>query len=134
VKAAPRARTRAGIAGATTLAAVIAVAGAREASIGPAEMTAADAAAARADWPSAVAHARAAAEAVLPGAPWTDRALRKLQSIGADAEIRDDRDTAMLAYGAMRTAAVTGLPWPRRDAWRDMADASLARLAGSRTR
>ena len=122
---------RAAGAGAATLAGVIAVACAREASVGPAEMAAADAAAAKADWPAAIAHARSAAEAVLPGASWPELALRKLQGIGSAAEARGDRDTALLAYGAMRTAAVTGLPWPRRDPWRALADAGLARLAAA---
>jgi hypothetical protein len=125
---------RAAATAAATVAGVIAVAWAREASIGPAEMAAADAAAARADWPAAVAHARTAAEAVLPGAAWPDQALRKLQGIGADAEVRGDRDTALLAYGALRTAAVTGLPWPRRDTWRAAAETGIARLGAAQPR
>ena len=122
---------RAAAAAAATLVGVVAVACAREASVGPAEMAAADAAAARADWPAAIGHARSAAEAVLPGASWPDQALRRLQTIGTDAEARGDRETALLAYGAMQTAAVTGMPWPRRDAWRTLADAGIARLGTS---
>jgi len=123
---------RAASVAAATVVGVIGVACAHEASVGPAELAAADAASAKADWPAAIAHARSAAEAMLPGASWPEEGLRKLQGIGTAAEARGDRDTALLAYGAMQTAAVTGLPWPRRDPWRALADAGLARLAAPR--
>src|SRR4029077_2328210 len=97
---------------------VLAVAAARERSIAEREAAAADAAAARSDWLEAVGHARAAAEAMLPGSPWPDQGFRRLEATGHDAEARGDLETALLAYGAMRTASLaTRSILARNDAW-----------------
>jgi hypothetical protein len=109
---------------------VLAVAAARERSIAEREAAAADAAAARSDWLDAVGHARAAAEAMVPGSPWPDEGFRRLDATGHDAEARGDLETALLAYGAMRTASLaTRSILPRNDAWRARAEGGLARVA-----
>jgi hypothetical protein len=113
---------------------VVALAAAREASIGARESALADAAAARADWPEAIAHARAAAQALSPASPWPERGLRRLDAIGHDAEARGDVETAIFAYGAMRTAALStssslGGVGGNAAHWRARADEGLARLA-----
>jgi hypothetical protein len=105
----------------------------RELAVGQAEVTAADAAAARSDWGEAVVHARAAAEALVPGSPWPARGWGRLEAIGHDAEARGDDATAMLAYGAMRSAALaTRAPGSGSDRWRAKADDALARVASYR--
>jgi len=112
--------------------AVAAVLTARELAVGSAEVAAADAAAARADWPDAVAHARAAAEAIAPGSPWPQRGRARLEAIGHDAEVRGDDATALLAYGALRTAALaTRGPGSTSDRLRARAEEGLSRVAGS---
>jgi hypothetical protein len=112
--------------------AVLAVATGRELSVGQVEVAAADAAADRSDWPEAVLHARAAAEALVPGSPWPARGWARLEAIGHDAEARGDDPTALLAYGAMRAAALaTRAPGAGADAWRRRADEGLARVASS---
>jgi hypothetical protein len=93
-----------GAAVAVVIVAVAAVAAWHETAIGAREYAAADEAASRGDWPSAVDHARAAAEAVAPASPWPERALRRLEAIARDAETRGDAETARLAYAAMWTA------------------------------
>jgi len=69
----------------------------------------------------------------VPGSPWPERGWQRLEVIGHDAEARGDDDTALLAYGAMRAAAMAtkgpGSGWHRR---RDQADEGLARVAASR--
>jgi hypothetical protein len=105
----------------------------RELAVGQAEVTAADAAAARSDWGEAVVHARAAAEALVPGSPWPARGWGRLEAIGHDAEARGDDATAMLAYGAMRSAALaTRAPGSGSDRWRTKAEDALARVASYR--
>ena len=87
--------------------AAVAVLTAREIATGQSEVAAADAAAARSDWGEAIVHARAAAEALVPGSPWPERGWERLEAVGHDAEARGDDATALLAYGAMRAAALT---------------------------
>lgn len=112
--------------------AVAAVLTVREFAVGSAEIAAADAAAARADWPDAVAHARAAAEAIAPGSPWPQRGRARLEAIGHDAEVRGDDATALLAYGALRTVALaTRGPGSDANRLRARAEEGLARVAGS---
>jgi hypothetical protein len=104
----------------------------RELAIGKAEMAAADEAFTRSAWTDAIGHARAAAEAFVPGGPWVDRGMQRLDAIGKDAAIRGDRSTALLAYGAMRTAALaTRAPGSPSADWRPVAEDGLARLAAS---
>jgi hypothetical protein len=112
---------------------VVALAMAREFPIGRDEIAAADAAAAKSDWPEAIAHSRAAAEALLPGSPWPERGLRRLQAIGHDAEARGDDAAALLAYGAMRTAALaTRAPGGVGAHWLASAEEGLVRVAAVR--
>jgi hypothetical protein len=112
--------------------AVLGVATARELGIGQREVESADAAAERSDWPEAVLHARAAAEALVPGSPWPARGWERLEAIGHDAEARGDDPTALLAYGAMRAAALaTTAPGAGTDVWRGRAEDGLARVAAS---
>jgi hypothetical protein len=112
--------------------AMLSVATARELGIGQREVEAADAAAERSDWPEAVFHARAAAEALVPGSPWPVRGWTRLEAIGHDAEARGDDPTALLAYGAMRAAALaTRAPGAGAEAWRGRAEDGLARVAAS---
>jgi hypothetical protein len=117
---------------AAVLLALLAVATARETALGRSELEAADRAAGAADWLEAISHARAAAEAVAPGSPWPERACVRLESIGHDAETRGDQTTALLAYGALRSAAIaTRVPPFGSGPWRDRADEDLARVAAS---
>jgi hypothetical protein len=110
--------------------AVVGVAAAREVSTGATALAAADADAARGDWPEAIGHARAAAEAVAPASPWPERGFRRLEAIGRDATARGDESTARLAYAAMRTAALQGRsPWSDHADWEDRAQQGLSRLA-----
>jgi len=124
---------RVAVLAALVLVAVVAIVTAREVAIGRGEIAMADAASAKSDWAEAIAHARAAAEALVPGSPWPERGWQRLEAIGHDAEARGDDDTALLAYGAMRAAAMAtkgpGSGWHRR---RDQADEGLARVAASR--
>jgi hypothetical protein len=113
--------------------AVLAVLTAREIAVGRTEVAAADEAAARSDWWEAVVHARAAAEALVPGSPWPERGRQRLDAIGRDAEARGDDPTAMLAYAAMRAAALaTRAPGSDSERWRARAEDGLARVASSR--
>jgi hypothetical protein len=124
---------RAALLAALVVVCVVALAMTRELSIGREEVAAADAAAARSDWPEAIAHGRAAAEALVPGSPWPERGLRRLQAIGHDAEARGDDATALLAYGAIRSAALaTRAPGGVGAHWYVAAEDGLARVAAER--
>jgi hypothetical protein len=104
----------------------------RELALGAAEVAASDAAAGRSDWTQAIAHARAAAEALAPGSPWPERGRARLEAIGHDAEGRGDDATALLAYGALRTAALaTRAPFSNSPRVRAQAEEALARVASS---
>ncbi len=117
---------------ALVLTSVIAVAAFREMALGKAEMAAAEEAVVRSDWPEAVWHARAAAEAFVPGSPWPERAMLRLQTIAHEAAIRGDRNVALLAYGALRTASLaTRAPGATDVRWRLLAEDGLAQLAAS---
>ena len=110
----------------------VAVLTVREESAGRAAVASADAAAARSDWREAIAQARAAAEALAPGSPWPERGLRRLEAVGHDAEARGDDPIALLAYGAMRTAAIeTRAPGTWSDRWRQSAEEGLVRVAAA---
>jgi hypothetical protein len=114
---------------ATVLVAVLGIAAVHESSTGARELAAADANAAKGHWPEAIAHARAAAEAVAPASPWSERGFRKLESIGLDATARGDEGTARCAYGAMRTAALQARsPWSDHSDWEGRAEEGLSRL------
>jgi hypothetical protein len=117
---------------ASVVVSVLGVAAAREVSTGATALAAADADASKGEWPEAIAHARAAAEAVAPGSPWPDRGFRRLESIGHDATARGDESTARLAYAAMRTAALQARSlWSDHADWSDRAEEGLSRLASA---
>lgn len=124
---------RAATVAAMVVVAVVAILTVRQVAIGRAEVAMADAATSKSDWAEAIAHARAAAEAMAPGSPWPERGWLRLEAIGHDAEARGDDETALLAYGAMRAAALAtkgpGAGWQRR---RKQADEGLARVTASR--
>jgi hypothetical protein len=104
----------------------------RELALGKAEVAAAEEAVTRSAWTDAIWHSRAAAEAFVPGSPWVDRGLQQLDTIGRNAATRGDRSTALLAYGAMRTAVLaTHAPAISKAAWRSVAEDGLAHLAAS---
>lgn len=116
------------------VASVLLAATVHEGSVAERESMAADDAAAKSDWSDAIAHARAAAEAPVLGSPWPERGFRRLESTGHDAEARGDLKTALLAYGAMRTASLaTRSLVSRNDDWRTRAESGLARVAAVRT-
>jgi hypothetical protein len=111
---------------------VLGVATGHELAVGRAAIAAADAAAARSDWPEVIVQARSAAEAMMPGSPWPQGGYRRLEAVGHDAEARGDDATALLAYGAMRTAALeTRAPGHGGERWRGIAEDGLARVAAS---
>jgi hypothetical protein len=58
------------------------------------------------DLRGAVLHARRSAVAYVPGAPHVEAAYARLRAIAEGAEARGDADTARLAWGAVRTAAL----------------------------
>jgi hypothetical protein len=114
------------------VAVVVALASWKEWVTGRDEVATADAAAARSDWVGAITHARAAAEALSPGSPWTRRGWLRLEAVGHDAEARGDDATALAAYSAMRAAALaTRGVLSGSGAWQTKADEGLARVAGS---
>jgi hypothetical protein len=111
---------------------VVAIATVRQMLTGRAEVDLADAAAQKSDWPMAIAHARAAAEALAPGSPWPERGWLRLEAIGHDAEARGDDETALQAYGAMRAAAMaTRGPFSASARRRAHGEEGLARVATS---
>jgi hypothetical protein len=113
---------------------VLAVATVREVSIGRAEVAAADHATEELDWARAIVHARAAAQAYVPGSPWPERGVVRLGAIARAAEARADRNTALLAYGAIRTAALStqAIGWSA-SRWRLAGEDGLARVANAAT-
>jgi hypothetical protein len=119
----------AGVAGVVVLA-VLLVAIVHQYAIGQTQAAAAESDAGRSDWPGAITHARAAAEAGAPGSRWPDEGFRRLEAIGHDAEARADGRTALVAYGAMLTAASDRFGM---GPWRARAEVALARL-GERDR
>jgi hypothetical protein len=112
--------------------AVVAIVTVREVAMGRAEVSLCDAAVQKSDWPEAIGHARAAAEALAPGSPWPEQGWMRLEAIGHDAEARGDDETALLAYGAMRAGAMAtrapGSGWAKR---RAQAEEALARVAAA---
>jgi hypothetical protein len=111
-------------------AAILSIATARELTLGERAIASADAAIARLDWREAIAQARTAAQTALPLSPWPERGAARLESIASAAEARGDVTTALLAYGALRSAALaTRSPTVAHDLWRARADAGLARAA-----
>jgi hypothetical protein len=111
---------------------VAAVAGVRQVGAGREALVDSDAAAARGDLAGAVARARDAAEAVVPGSPYPKEGYARLEAIARGAEARGDERTALGAWGAMRAAtAATSAAGEGASPWTRLADDGIAR-AGSR--
>ena len=106
------------------------VAAAQETGLGKREIAAADEALKANDWPRAILHAKAAAQATAPWSPWPEQGERRLQAIGHDAETRGDATTALHAYGALRAAALSTDARATSARWRKEAEAGLVRVAG----
>ncbi len=119
--------TRSLAVGLLVLTAALAVAARREWTVGRDAIAASDAASARGAWGEAIAAARSAALARLPLSPWPALGLGRLDALARSAAARGDRDSALLAYGAMRAAAAA-TEVPPGSAW--LAAAVLATAAG----
>ena len=109
---------------------VFGVAAFRELGAGARGVEACDRALGKREWASAIAAARDAAEATLPGSPYPLRGYARLERIAKDAEARADDATAADAWRAMRAAtlATSGLGVRSGD-WRRIADEGLLRVA-----
>jgi hypothetical protein len=70
------------------------------------ELRASDAAFHRGELADSVLHARRAAIAYAPGAPHTRAALERLRAVAVGSEAAGDHETARLAWGALRAAAL----------------------------
>ena len=110
------------------LASVSIVAVTRQLETGARAMAASDQALGVGDVRTAIADARTAAEAVLPGSPYPRRGIERLAQLGKDAEARGDMAVAAAAWGAMRAAVLeTRSLGGAHDAWLGEADHGLAR-------
>jgi hypothetical protein len=99
---------------------------------GRAELAASDGALERKELESAVNHARAAALALVPGAAHVDAAYARLRSIALAAEHDQHAEVAVLAWRALRMAAVASQHvWQPRLREIAEADAGLARSLAS---
>ena len=105
------------------------VASVHEAAVGEREIAAAKDAVRANDWPRAILHAKAAAQATAPLSPWPAQGEGVLRTIGHDAETRGDASTALHAYGALRAAALSTDAPGTSERWRREAEAGLARVA-----
>jgi hypothetical protein len=116
------------------LAATIGIGVAREIALGASAVASADDAIARLDWPEAIDRARAAAEATAPFSSWPERGANQLQAIAGAAEARGDIATALVAYGALRGAALASpmVSGPRKE-WQALAAEGVARVAAMRS-
>jgi len=91
---------------ALALASVVVVGAGRQLARGERAIAMCDVAIARGDAREAIAQARRAAEAVLPGSPYPGRGYERLEQIARDAEARADAPTAAAAWRAVRAAAM----------------------------
>jgi hypothetical protein len=88
-----------------------------------------DAALSRADRPGAIAAARDAAQALVPGSPYPTLGYRRIEAIARDAEIHGDDTTAISAWRAMRAAALsTRAITVSTGDWLDEANSGIARV------
>lgn len=110
--------------------AILSAGAVRQLTVGSRAVLDCDAALERDDQRAAIGHARAAAEAVLPGSPYPRRGYERLDRIATQAENRGDDATAMAAWRAMRAAATEtrGLGVGSAE-WRARADEGVARAA-----
>jgi hypothetical protein len=88
-----------------------------------------DAAIASGERSTAIARARAAAEAAAPGSPYPARGYQRLEAIARDAEGRGDEATSTAAWSAMRAAAIETRAFGiDTSAWRRLGDDGIARV------
>jgi hypothetical protein len=126
----PTSRRAVAIAAVLVLLGVFGAAAWRELAAGARGVDDCDVATARKDWPAAVAGARDAAEAVLPGSPYPARGYDRLAAIAKDAEARGDDAVANDAWRAMQAAArATRGAFVKTSEWQAMATEGLARVA-----
>ncbi len=117
------------VAGIVLVAGVLGTATVMQLRAGSRAITDSDAALARADRPAAIAAARAAAEAVVPGSPYPTWGYRRLETIARDAEIHGDDETSTGAWRAMRAAALsTRGVGVMTGGWLAMANDGIARV------
>ena len=102
---------------------------------GEGELAAADGALRRSDLPAAIDHARRAARWYVPGAPHVAAAYARLLHVARTSEALGDRDTAIAAWRAMRSAAVE-TAWLSQPHASEIAaaDEAVARLASAGSR
>lgn len=102
---------------------------------GHTELAACDLALGQSDPMSAAAHARNAARAYVPGALYTVRAFERLREIAEMSERKGDIESALFAWRAMLSAAVSIRPFvpPCDDACQG-AEASVTRLTAALVR
>jgi hypothetical protein len=82
------------------------------------------------DVPIAIVHARRAASAYVPFAPHVGAAYEALREIATSAELRGDRDTALVAWRAIRSASMqTRWIVEPHERERVRADAAIARIS-----
>ena len=114
---------------AATILVAFAVAALRVMQEGRSELAGSDRALAEGDARGATSHARAAARAWVPFAPHVTAASARLRTIARDAEGRGETESALFAWRAIRSAAVSSrsfLSFHERQ--RQAADAAIARL------
>lgn len=114
---------------------VLALVTVRAVTEGERQLTEADAAIRRQEWVEAAARARAAASWYVPGAPHVPAAYARLLHVARTAEASGQREAALFAWRAMRSAA-------EQTAWLlqphqfqiDLANRAIARLAAHEPR
>lgn len=116
------------------LASALAVGAARQVYVGKNAIVDCDVALDKGDYVEAVAFARSAAEALLPGSPYPARGYERLDKLGRDAEARGDDALATSAWRAMHAAASETRAFGySTDAWRARAAEGLLRAASRGT-
>jgi len=99
---------------------------------GRAELAMSDACSAKADSMGAIAHARAAAAAYVPGASHQDLAYRKLRSIAEESEAKGDTEAALFAWRSIRAASIGSRSlFTPRTRERETAGIAVARLSAA---
>jgi hypothetical protein len=113
--------------GALLVLGVLAIAAARELTIGARGIEEAERALSAGDHTAAIAAGRRAAEARLPGSPYPERAYALLERIAREAEARGDDETSNAAWRAVRAAALE-TRGALADRFRVKADEGLTRV------
>lgn len=118
----------------TVLAGALAVGAARQVYVGQNAIVDCDMALDKGDYVDAIAFARSAAEALLPGSPYPARGYERLDRLGREAEARGDDALATTAWRAMHAAASETRAFGySTDAWRARASDGLVRAASRGT-